>query len=272
MCRRPALADPAGQQRLRLQDQHRQRHPLQHGRPPVPLHRQRHIREVGRPYLGWTHAVGYIDADYNIFDGAHVEENCTDINKAPFLYTAAIFIQGLGFMHNYVRPPPTLGVLVVLADSRRQTAKEPWPTHLEGLINRTIAVFFPDGVATEVARELEHVNQCTADMLSLKGYVHRFMAQTVQMAPFMHDTIMPALRWSAAGMTKGCNPDGTCGFRWNRDKYDGETGAGQQMNALGALMSLLIDDVTTPTRAATRRSTWSPTGPSLRPTAPAPAS
>lgn len=42
--------------------------------------------------------VGYIDHEYNIFDGAHVESNCTDINKAQFSYNAAIFIQGLGFM------------------------------------------------------------------------------------------------------------------------------------------------------------------------------
>lgn len=28
----------------------------------------------------WTQGVGYIDADYNIYDGGHVEHNCTDTN------------------------------------------------------------------------------------------------------------------------------------------------------------------------------------------------
>ena len=53
----------------------------------------------------WTQNVGYIDELWNIYDGAHVEHNCTDINKAQFSYTAAVFIQGAGFMYNYVSVP-----------------------------------------------------------------------------------------------------------------------------------------------------------------------
>lgn len=51
----------------------------------------------------WTVSVGFIDAEFNIFDGAHVGTNCTDFNKAQFSYSPAIFIQGLGFLYNYVR-------------------------------------------------------------------------------------------------------------------------------------------------------------------------
>ncbi len=50
----------------------------------------------------WMQSVGYIDNDYNIYDGAHVESNCTDINKAQFSYNPAVVIQGCGFMYNYV--------------------------------------------------------------------------------------------------------------------------------------------------------------------------
>ncbi|KAK3934738.1 putative dfg5 protein [Diplogelasinospora grovesii] len=171
----------------------------------------------------WTSSVGYIDDQYNIYDGAHVEKNCTDINKAQFSYTAAVFLQGLGFMYNYTN------------------GSEPWGTRLKGLTNRTLEVFFPDGIAVEVACELTNTIQCTTDMLSFKGYVHRWLAQTTQMAPFIHDTIMPVLKTSAAAAAKSCNPDGTCGFRWNTGTYDGDTGAGQEMNALGALMSLMVD-------------------------------
>lgn len=52
----------------------------------------------------WTSGVGYIDDAWNIYDGGHVDENCTDINKAQYSYVPAIFIQGCGFMYNYVRP------------------------------------------------------------------------------------------------------------------------------------------------------------------------
>lgn len=110
------------------------------------------------------------------------------------------------------------------------------------MTKRTLEWFFPNGIAVEMACELDTHVQCTTDMLSFKGYVARFLAQTVQVAPNMHDIIMPVLRSSAAGMVKSCNPDGTCGFRWNTGQYDGNTGAGQQMNALGTLMALLVDE------------------------------
>ncbi|KAK3988236.1 mannan endo-1,6-alpha-mannosidase [Cladorrhinum sp. PSN332] len=171
----------------------------------------------------WTVAVGYIDSEYNIYDGAHTDFNCSDINRAQFSYTAAIFVQGLGFMYSFTDEMPL------------------WAYHLEHLTKRTLTYFFPHGVAKEPPCELKDVNQCTADMLSYKGYVHRWLASTTQLAPFMHDTIMPVLLSSAKGMAQSClDESGVCGFRWDRGEYDGVTGAGQQMNALGALVSLLV--------------------------------
>ncbi len=117
-----------------------------------------------------------------------------------------------------------------------------WAERIKGLANQTVNVFFSGGIMVEVACELDANIQCTTDMLSFKGYVHRWLAQTTKMAPLIHDIVMPALKTSAQGMVNSCNPDGTCGFRWNRNAYDGMTGAGQEMNALGALLSLLIDE------------------------------
>lgn len=37
-----------------------------------------------------------------VYDGGHVEHNCTDINKATFSYNAAVMLQGAAFMYNYV--------------------------------------------------------------------------------------------------------------------------------------------------------------------------
>lgn len=118
---------------------------------------------------------------------------------------------------------------------------ELWAERLTLLVNQTFNYFFSDGVAVEMACELEDTIQCTADMLSYKSYLHRWLAQTTQVAPFLHDTIMPKLLLSAEGAVKSCVSNGTCGFRWTTGSYDGDTGAGQQMNALGALMSVLLD-------------------------------
>lgn len=43
-----------------------------------------------------------MDADYNIYDGAHVEDNCTDINKAQFSYNNGVWALGAAFMYNFV--------------------------------------------------------------------------------------------------------------------------------------------------------------------------
>jgi len=65
----------------------------------------------------WMTAVGYIDLhDYSVYDGGHIEHNCTDVMKAQFSYNAAVWIQGLGFLYNYVIGP-SLSISSVPANS-----------------------------------------------------------------------------------------------------------------------------------------------------------
>ena len=49
--------------------------------------------------------VGYITDDWDVYDGAHVEHNCTDFNKAQYSYNPAVLIQGMAFMWNFVSLP-----------------------------------------------------------------------------------------------------------------------------------------------------------------------
>jgi hypothetical protein len=53
----------------------------------------------------WMRGTGLMDNDYNIYDGGHVQNNCTDINRAQFSYNNAVFLLGAAHMYNYVRPP-----------------------------------------------------------------------------------------------------------------------------------------------------------------------
>lgn len=56
--------------------------------------------------------VGYITDEWDVYDGANVEHNCTNINKSQFSYNAAVLIQGLAFMYDYVSfLPPSRPVL-----------------------------------------------------------------------------------------------------------------------------------------------------------------
>jgi len=62
----------------------------------------------------WMNKVGFMTPNYDIYDGAHVDDNCKDIAKPQFTYNAAIYLQGAAFMYNYVSlsrvaargPPP----------------------------------------------------------------------------------------------------------------------------------------------------------------------
>ncbi len=56
----------------------------------------------------WIEGVGFLDADYNIYDGAHVEHNCPDINRAQFSYNNAVYMHGAAYMYNHVWPIPPL--------------------------------------------------------------------------------------------------------------------------------------------------------------------
>ena len=50
----------------------------------------------------WITSVGYMDENYNIYDGAHIESNCTDINKVQFSYNMGVWLLGAANMYNYV--------------------------------------------------------------------------------------------------------------------------------------------------------------------------
>lgn len=118
---------------------------------------------------------------------------------------------------------------------------------MEGLLNRTITFFFPNNTAYEVACEAH--DTCTTDMLSFKGYLHRWMATTAQLAPYTHDSIMAVLRTSTQAAINQCTGGDSgraCGFQWSSGVFDDSVGAGQTMNVLGAVSSLLIDEVRGP--------------------------
>ncbi|KAI1495420.1 glycoside hydrolase family 76 protein [Biscogniauxia marginata] len=182
----------------------------------------------------WVQSVGFMDSDYNIYDGAHVETNCTDINRAQFSYNNGVYLLGAAYMYNYTN-----------GDAK-------WEQRVTGLLDATIKVFFPNDIAFEIACE-EHMT-CTTDMLSFKGYLHRWMSTMTQIAPFTADKILPVLQKSAQAAVNQCTggSDGrTCGFGWASGAFDNSVGAGQTMNVLGAVSSLLISQSKAPVTNAT---------------------
>lgn len=73
----------------------------------------------------WIQNVGLMDAKYNIYDGAHIGTNCTDINKVQFSYNMGVWLLGAANMYNYVRFPllPIRSPLICI---------DQWLSNLEG--------------------------------------------------------------------------------------------------------------------------------------------
>ena len=129
---------------------------------------------------------------------------------------------------------------------------------VDKLIKSTLKTFFLKGIAYEVACE-GRKGACSPDMLSFKGYVHRWMSVVTQVAPHTRDEILPTLRKSAEAAVKQCTGGQSgraCGFYWSGGSYvdpavDKTTGAGEAMNVLAAVPALLIDGARAPVTNST---------------------
>ncbi|RQM08027.1 hypothetical protein DH86_00001353 [Scytalidium sp. 3C] len=178
----------------------------------------------------WVTSVGFMDAEYNIYDGAHIESNCTDINKVQYSYNMGVWLLGAANMYNY-----TNGSAV-------------WKERVDGLLAATTKTFFPNNIAYEVACEAKLT--CTTDMYSFKAYLTRWLAATTKMAPYTTSQIMTLLSTSAKAAAEQCCGGDTgrwCGLSWSKGAvWDGTQGVGQQMAAMSAIFTNLVPNVPPP--------------------------
>jgi mannan endo-1,6-alpha-mannosidase len=92
----------------------------------------------------------------------------------------------------------------------------------------------------------ETINNCDTDQLSFKAYFSAWLASTTTLAPFTQPTISPWLSATARAVASICTAGGSgagapCGFKWtDAPKTDGSLGVGQQMSALGAIQSAMV--------------------------------
>lgn len=108
--------------------------------------------------------------------------------------------------------------------------------------------FAQDDIAFEPSCE-PPPGSCNSDMQSYRGFMHRWIGNSIQLAPYLYDTLMPTLKASAAAGIKQCTGGANgrmCGFHWTSGQYDGLQGASLQMNVLGALTALVMPTVAAP--------------------------
>ncbi|EMC96226.1 glycoside hydrolase family 76 protein [Baudoinia panamericana UAMH 10762] len=171
-------------------------------------------------------SVLFDERTYQIYDGTDDTANCTAADHTQWSYNYGFFIGGLAFLYN-------------------QTEDAKWLTPLSGILNQTIATFFPKTMGNKIMVEVtcEPLGNCDTDNFTFKGYVLRWMAVAAQLAPSTANTIWPYIMASGTGAAGQCDggTDGvTCGFRWNSTKWDDTYGVGQQMSALSAIGANMI--------------------------------
>lgn len=173
----------------------------------------------------WENSIVHlIDDTYHIYDGASDTENCTGIDKLQWTYNAGIYLHGAANMYNFTEGDPI------------------WEERVSGILNTSTSVFFVNQIMTEQA--CEKIHTCDTDQLSFKAYFSGWLASTAVLASFTYPQITPLLSTSAKNAALQCSGGATgtqCGFQWTLGAaFDGNTGLGQQMSALGAIHSALV--------------------------------
>jgi mannan endo-1,6-alpha-mannosidase len=130
-----------------------------------------------------------------------------------------------------------------------------WKNRLDSLLTACLKSFFPKNVAYELSCEFAMGGGiCKTDMLSYKGYLVRWLAVVSQIAPHTASKILPLVKSTGEAAAKQCTgaPTGRrCGFYWQSGKFidprvDKTSGAGEAMDVLGAVSSMLIESVAPP--------------------------
>ncbi|PYH42515.1 glycoside hydrolase family 76 protein [Aspergillus saccharolyticus JOP 1030-1] len=181
----------------------------------------------------WAAAVRLIGPQFQVYDGTSEANNCSDLNHVEWTYNNGVFLLGAAHMWNYTN------------------GDETWRRRIEGLLGAQSIFLSLNESSKNVFYEsaCETWDTCQTDQFSFKAYLFRWMADTVKLAPFTHDLIMARLRSTAQAAAAQCVGGTTktyCGMQWTIGRYDGTKGVGQQMSALEAIQTLLVEGVTGP--------------------------
>ncbi|OTA98958.1 glycoside hydrolase family 76 protein [Hypoxylon sp. CI-4A] len=193
----------------------------------------------------WMAGVKLIDENYRIYDGAHIEDNCTTITPYEFSYNVGSFLLGSAAMVAYSNDT---------SNPNRAADVEMWRERVDGLLNSTEDIFFfgnstEDRIMIEIA--CEPVGLCDTDSLSFKAYLSRWMAATTKWAPWTFDRIRTLLQNSAVAAARQCTGGDNhrmCGLKWanNSGQWDGTTGVGQQMASMEVVLANMIQQAEAP--------------------------
>ncbi|KAL7937083.1 mannan endo-1,6-alpha-mannosidase [Trichoderma chlorosporum] len=190
----------------------------------------------------WEQKIGLIGPQFQIYDGLSIlsPTQCGSMDQTQWSYNAGIYMHGAAAMYNFTNGSTT------------------WKNTLDGIVSQTLSKFVQNNIVYEQFCEPRGV--CSVDQSTFKGYLVRYMASTMQLAPYTVKTLMPLIQNSATAAASVCTGpasaafkgiDGTgCGFSWlQKGQFDNKNGVGSQMNALDAVMYNLVLQAPSPATA-----------------------
>lgn len=105
-----------------------------------------------------------------------------------------------------------------------------WATRTQNFLTSINGTFFNNGIIVEPSCAS---SSCTTSQRAYKALLIRWLAGTAISAPFTTAPIMGLLSTTAKAVVSGCDSSGVC-------SVSGETGLGEQMTALDAVLALLV--------------------------------
>ncbi|ODV64593.1 cell wall mannosidase [Hyphopichia burtonii NRRL Y-1933] len=173
----------------------------------------------------WMKDVGFINVNDNsisIYDGGHVDENCSDFDKTNWSYIYGVILSGNAYMYNH-------------------TDNDSWLTNTQHIINGS-KNFFKNNIMYEPS--CMDNDSCNNDQRAFRSLFARNLKLTGLVASDVDDDLTKWLESSAKAAAQSCSggTDGiTCGQDWNHDGWDSKYGLGEQMSALNAVMTMVVN-------------------------------
>ncbi|QLQ79489.1 hypothetical protein HG537_0C01360 [Torulaspora globosa] len=194
--------------------------------------------DVATKVFDWLVDVGYVvlKDDGNVFDGAEIDENCTNIVKLEWTYNHGVVLGGLAYMYNATN------------------GSTEWETRVTQILSGAESYFFKDSIMYESTCQQDTMVTCNNDQRSFKSIFSRMLGLTSVLVPSTQPIISNLLQKSAQAAAASCSggTDGhTCGLNWLKQANDGMYGLGEQMSALEVIQNLLVNQRPAPFKADT---------------------
>ncbi|GAB1737455.1 hypothetical protein NU219Hw_g1595t1 [Hortaea werneckii] len=191
----------------------------------------------------WAVDIGLIDRDGRVFDGTSTSDNCSQLNHIQWTANTGAYLSGSAYAANYSTTRRWIGYNTILFSSSNST-------------------FLDDGVMYEVACE-PNMN-CNTDQQAFKAVLARALANTKTLAAVgevvngegcafnetgpcttigtVREVIQGWLESTANAAAASCEMQDAglmCGTSWRQNGYDGQSGLGQDLSALEAVLAVL---------------------------------